>query len=245
MAVNGRCSGRSTAVGVDGEQAANTHVALDGFEALVDFRVGGTLSHCDFRVPPVDRPRLAGSAAVAGCGRRTGQQCCDLPQQRGSRSARQPDVRACGWARRSSGAPPLPPAPSAGPARQEARNQTAHRSCNTGWADRRRAPVHRRLSSCKRSSRRRERAGRPAGIHAGHVAVCTSAFAPEDARPVTAGTTAQARSRASYTCTPGEPVVSSAYRPRGSVDRTAAASGRRHTPEQHRLAGRQLGARHR
>ena len=40
---------RSLGSRVDGEQAANTHTALDGFEDPVDFRVGGACRDGDVR----------------------------------------------------------------------------------------------------------------------------------------------------------------------------------------------------
>src|SRR5882724_11665096 len=46
------------AVGEHGEQAANPHTAVDGFEASVDLRVGGPCRDGDVHRRALDRPRL-------------------------------------------------------------------------------------------------------------------------------------------------------------------------------------------
>jgi hypothetical protein len=223
------------AVGEHGEQAANTHTGLDGFEAAVDLRVGGPCRDGDVRRRALDRPRLARSAAATRRGRWPGQQCCDLSQQRGSRRAGQPHVRF-GWSRRPSGTPAVPVASRSRPARQRARDQTTRRSANVRCADGRRAATDRHCSSSKRSSRRRELTGCLDGIHTGAVAACTTSAAPAP-RSFAAAAPARIRSRAPDTCSPAGSICSSARGPRSSVGRTAAAGGRGRAPERHRLVG--------
>jgi hypothetical protein len=197
------------AVGEHGEQAANTHTGLDGFEASVDLRVGGPRRDGDVRRRALDRTRLARPAAPSRRGWWPGEQCCDLPQQCRSRRAGQPDVRFFGWGRRPSSAPSVPAASRVRPARQGTRDQTARRNAKVGCADRRRAATHPHCTSWNRSSRRRELTGRLDGIHTCAGAACASAAAAPycseaAAAPAGAGTGPP------DTCTPGGPVCSSA-----------------------------------
>jgi len=233
--------GASTCGWRDGEQAANTHTALDGFEAPVDFRVGGTCRDGDVRERAVGRPRSTRSTSAPRCRRWPELQRRNLSEQRSSRRSGQPHLRGVVWGRGPPGAASLPVASDARSAWEEARHQTTRRVGVVQCRDGRRtsgasAGTGRQPSARQQVSRCRELPGRVDGFRAGPFLACAGP-APATAGPVTTAAPAQARSGSADPRTSDGSVCASAYRPRRPFPRTAAARGRGHAAERPELAG--------
>jgi hypothetical protein len=193
------------AVGGHGESAANTHTALDGFEASVDVRVGGPGRDGDVRGRAVDRSRPSGLASAPRRGRRPEQQRRDLSQQCSPWRSGQPYVRGFDRGLRAAGSASLALAPGARPARQGPSHQTTGKRGASGRIDDHRAPTS--ASGTARYSRRRPPRSRK---HPSRLSIICAVPSPaRSVAPATSGlgsaTTAPARAEAPVACTSHAP----------------------------------------